>query len=57
MFFVDKSYSLKPAEQEMAIGGAVSGAILNQNIIGKNKDLDRWRFSVRAFAIFSESFF
>ena len=32
----------------MAIRGAVSCAILKHNMIGKNKDLDRWSSSVRA---------
>ncbi len=48
MVFGDKSYCLKPAQVEMSIRGAVSGAIRKQNMIGKNKDLDRWRSSVRA---------
>ena len=48
MVFGDKSYCLKPAQIAMAIRGAVSGAILKHNMIGKNKDLDRWRSSVRA---------
>ena len=48
MVFGDKSYCLKTAQEAMAICGAVSGAILKHNMIGKNKDLDRWRSSVRA---------
>lgn len=48
MVFGDKSYCLKPAQIAMAIRGAVSGAILKHNMIGKNKDFDRWRSSVRA---------
>jgi len=48
MVFGDKAYCLKPAQEAMAIWGAVSGAILKQNMIGKNKDLDRWRSGVRA---------
>ena len=32
----------------MTIHGAVSAAILKHNMHGKNKDLDRWRSSVRA---------
>jgi len=48
MVFGDKAYCLKPAQESMAIWGAVSGAILKQNMIGKNKDLDRWRSGVRA---------
>ncbi len=48
MVFGDKAYCLKPAQIAMAIRGAVSGAILKHNMIGKNKDLDSWRSSVRA---------
>lgn len=48
MVFGDKAYCLKPAQLAMAIRGAVSGAILKHNMIRKNKDLDRWRSSVRA---------
>lgn len=48
MVFGDKSYCLEPAQTQMAIRGAVSGAILKHNMKGKNKDLDRWRSSVRA---------
>ncbi len=32
----------------MAKRGASSAAILRQNMIGKNKDLDRWRSGIRA---------
>ena len=48
MVFGDKSYCLKPAQESMSIRGAVSGAIFKRNMIGKNKDLDRWRSGVRA---------
>ena len=48
MVFADKAYCLKPAQIAMAIRGAVSAAILKNNMRGKNKDLDRWRSSVRA---------
>ena len=48
MVFGDKSYCLKLAQVAMKMRGAVSGAILKHNMIGKNKDLDRWRSSVRA---------
>ena len=48
MVFADKAYCLKPAQWAMTVRGAVSGAILKQNMIGKNKDLDRWRSAVRA---------
>ena len=32
----------------MKIHGAVSGAIKRKNMIGKTKNLDRWRSAVRA---------
>ena len=48
MTFGDKSYCLKPAKKEMIKRGVISAAILKHNMIGKNKDLDRWRSSVRA---------
>jgi IS5 family transposase len=48
MVFGDKSYCLKPAQIIMKARGAISAAILKHNMIGKNKDLDRWRSSVRA---------
>jgi len=48
MVFGDKSYCLKPAQIVMKARGAISAAILKHNMIGKNKDLDRWRSSVRA---------
>jgi len=48
MVFGDKSYCLKPAQIAMKERGAISGAIFKHHMIGKNKDLDRWRSSVRA---------
>ena len=48
MVFGDKSYCLKPAQLAMKERGAISGAIFKHHMIGKNKDLDRWRSSVRA---------
>jgi transposase, IS5 family len=48
MIFADKAYCLKPAQQAMDRRGARSAAILRNNMIGKNKDLDRWRSGVRA---------
>ena len=48
MIFGDKAYCLKPAQLVMKVRSAVSAAILKHNMIGKNKDLDRWRASVRA---------
>ena len=48
MVFGDTSYCLKPAQRVMLIRGAVSAAIVKHTMIGKNKDVDRWRSSVRA---------
>ena len=48
MVFGDKAYCLKKAQDAMQKWGAVSAAILKHNMIGKNKDLDRWRTSMRA---------
>jgi transposase, IS5 family len=48
MVFGDKAYCLKPAQIAMQKNGCHSGAILKNNMIGKNKDLDRWISSVRA---------
>ena len=48
MVFGDKAYCLKPAQEAMKKNGAFSAAILRQNMIGKNKDLDRWRSGMRA---------
>ena len=48
MVFGDKSYCLKPAQDAMKKRGARSAAILKHNMNDKNKDLDRWRSSVRA---------
>ncbi len=48
MVFGDKAYCLKPAQQAMKANGCHSGAILRNNMIGKNKDLDRWISGVRA---------
>ena len=38
MVFGDNAYCLKPAQEAMALWGAVSGAILKHNMTGKNKD-------------------
>lgn len=43
MVLGDKSYCLKPAQISMKARGAISAAILKHTMIGKNKDLDRWR--------------
>ena len=48
MTFGDKAYCLAPAQIVMKTKGAISAAILKHTMKGKNKDLDRWRSSVRA---------
>ena len=48
MVFGDKMYCLKEAQQEMRINGCHSGAIMKNNMKGKNKDKDRWLTKVRA---------
>ena len=48
MVFADKAYCLSKAQIAMKKRGAVSAAILKQNMTDKNKHLDRWRSSVRA---------
>jgi len=48
MVFADKAYCLKKSQDALKKRGAVSATILKNNMIGKNKDLDRWRSSVRA---------
>jgi IS5 family transposase len=48
MVFADKAYCLKKAQDAMFHIGATSAAILRQNMIGKNKDLDRFRSAIRA---------
>jgi transposase, IS5 family len=46
--FGDKAYCLSKAQLAMQKRGANSAAILKHNMKGKNKDLDRWRSSIRA---------
>ena len=46
--FGDHPYCLKPAQRAMTIRGAISATILKHTMIGKHKDLDRWRSSVTA---------
>ena len=48
MVFADKAYCLKTAQLEMEKRNCFSAAILKNNMIGKNKDLDRWRTKIRA---------
>ncbi len=48
MVFADKAYCLKDAQQEMRAHGCHSGAIMKNNMKGKNKDKDRWLSKVRA---------
>lgn len=47
MIFGDKAYCEKPAQEAIARRGCHSGAILKNNMLGKNKDKDRWLSSVR----------
>ena len=44
----DKAYCLKSAQEAMAAKGCHSGAVLRNNMKGKNKDKDRWLTSLRA---------
>jgi len=48
MVFGDKSYCLREPQQKMRINGCHSGAIMKNNMTGKNKDKDRWLTKVRA---------
>jgi IS5 family transposase len=48
LVFADKAYCLKKAQDTMAHRKGTSGATLRQNMIDKNKDLDRWRSAIRA---------
>ena len=48
MVFGDKSYCLKEAQQTMKANGCHSGAILKNNMKGKNRDKDRWLTKIRA---------
>jgi len=44
----DKAYCLKSAQETMAVKGCHSGAVLKNNMKGKNKDKDRWLTGLRA---------
>jgi IS5 family transposase len=44
----DKAYCLKPARDAMAARGCHSGAVLKNNMRGKNFDKDRWLTKLRA---------
>lgn len=48
MVFGDKAYSLKPARISMKINNCHSGAIMRNNMKGKNRDKDSWLTKVRA---------
>jgi len=48
MVFGDKSYCLAPAQKAMKARGCHSGAIMKNNMKGKNKDKDRWLSRLRA---------
>lgn len=46
--FADKAYVLKPAQMAMKANFCQSAAILKNNMLGKNRDLDRWRSGLRS---------
>lgn len=48
MVFADKSYCLSAAQMILRENGCHSGAILKNNMIGKNRDKDSWLSKVRA---------
>jgi len=48
MVIGDKAYCLKSAQDAMAAKGCHSGAVLRNNMKGKNKDKDRWLTGLRA---------
>jgi IS5 family transposase len=48
MVFGDKAYCLKKAQESFKAHGCHSGAILRNNMKGKNKDKDRWLTKMRA---------
>ena len=48
MVFGDKSYCLKEPQQQMRANDCHSGAVMKNNMKGKNKDKDRWLTKVRA---------
>lgn len=48
MVIGDKAYCLKPARDAMDARGCHSGAVLKNNMKGKNFDKDRWLTKVRA---------
>lgn len=48
MVIGDKAYCLKPAQDAMAARGCHSGAVLKNNMKGKNFDKDRWLTKLRA---------
>jgi len=47
MIVADKAYCLKPAQDVMKKNGCHSGAILKENMIGKNRDKDRFLTRLR----------
>jgi IS5 family transposase len=44
----DKAYCLRSAQEAMAANGCHSGAVLRNNMKGKNRDKDRWLTGLRA---------
>ena len=47
MAFGDKAYGVNPAKQTLRAHGCHSGAILKNNVKGKNFDKDKWLTRVR----------
>lgn len=48
MVFADKGYCIRPGPQIMEANGCHNGAIMKNNMKGKNRDRDRWITRVRA---------
>jgi IS5 family transposase len=47
MIVADKGYCVKPAQDTMKVKGCHSGAILKENMAGKNRDKDRFLTRIR----------
>lgn len=47
LVLADKAYSTKKAQNTIRANGCHSGAILKNNMIGKNKDKDKWLTRIR----------
>jgi transposase, IS5 family len=48
IIFGDKAYALRSAQLAMKANFCQSAAILKNNMLGKNRDLDRWRSGLRS---------